>query len=329
MSGRQSSWKFGLDTQLLDSLRWRATKSSDIREPSFAEIFLVSTGGGAVIDPFRSNENNNGLTAPATPNFGLIPEVADTITTGFVWQPKFVEWIDGLQVSLDWYEINLEDAITLYGIQRIVDDCFATRAASVCNLIVRNPSTDGGVTPGLISLIQNQNINAAKAQTRGVDFEASYRFEPDFIAGQEESLSLRALVGYLGENSTTSAVGTVLDLARSQTRPEYSGVVTGTYNIGPWGFMLQSNYYDSVMNNINWVEGRDVDDNWIASATTFNSAISYEGEMQGGTTWRAAFNITNMFNRDPSIVPGANGQSIIAGHDSLGRRYQLSLNMDF
>ena len=329
MSGRQNSWKIGLDAQLLESLRWRATKSRDIREPSFAEIFLVSTGGGAVIDPFRGNENNNGLTAPATPNFGLTPEVADTITTGLVWQPSFAEWIDGLQVSLDWYEINLTNAITLYGIQRIVDDCFATRAASVCNLIVRNPSTNGGVTPGLISLIQNQNINAAKAQTRGVDFEASYRFEPNFFAAADESFSLRALVGYLGENSTTSAVGTVQDLAASQTRPEYTGVVTGTYGLGNWSFMLQSSYYDSVMNNITWVEGRDVDDNWIASMTTFNSAVSYQGELQNGASWRLGFNVTNLFDKEPSIVAGANGQSIIAGHDAYGRRYQLSLNVDF
>ena len=136
-------------------------------------------------------------------------------------------------------------------------------------------------------------------------------------------------MGYLGENSTTSAVGTVQDLAGSQTRPEYSGVVTGTYNLGAWGLMLQSNYYDSVMNNITFVEGRDIDDNWIASMTTWNSAISYQGEMQGGSTWRAALNITNLFDKEPSIVAGANGQSIIAGHDAFGRRYQISLNMDF
>ena len=329
MSGRQNSWKFGLDVQLTDSLRWRATKSRDIREPSFAEIFLVSTGGGAVTDPFRSNENNNGLTAPSTPNFGLVPEAADTVTTGLVWKPTFTKWIDGLQLSLDWYDVNLKNAVTLYGIQRIVDDCFATHAASVCDLIVRNPSTDGGVTPGLISLIQNQNINAAKAETRGVDFETSYHFDPNFFAGEEESFSLRALVGYLGENSTTSAVGTVLDLARSQTRPDFTGVVTGTYIIGSWSMMLQSSYYGSVMNNTTWVEGRDVDNNWIASMTTFNSAISYQGEMQDGSTWRVALNINNLFNREPSIVPGANGQSILAGHDAYGRRYQLSLNLEF
>jgi iron complex outermembrane recepter protein len=329
LSGRQESWKVGLDAQLLDSLRWRATKSSDIREPNFAETFLTGTGGGAVVDPFRNNENSNGLTVLATSNPTLGAEIGDTITTGFVWQPTFAEWIDGLSVSLDWYEVNLEGAVALYGAQRIVDDCFATGAASACNLLRRLPSTDGGVTPGPLSRILNQNINAAMAQTRGVDFEAAYRFEPNFFANQEESFSLRALVGYLGENSTTTAAGATQDNAGSQTRPEFSGVFTGNYNIGSWGFMLQSRYYDSVKNNILWVEGRDVDDNWIASQTTFNSAISYQGEMESGSTWRASFNITNLFDREPSIVAGANGQSIIAGHDVLGRRYQLSLNMDF
>jgi hypothetical protein len=167
------------------------------------------------------------------------------------------------------------------------------------------------------------------AQTRGVDFEAGYRFEPDFLADQDESLSLRALVGYLGENSTTTAAGATQDQAGSRTRPEYTGVVTATYALGSWSLMLQGRYFDSVKNNVNWVEGRDVDDNWIASQTTWNTGLSYSGELERGTAWRASFNVTNLFDRDPSIAPGTTGQGILAGHDSLGRRYQLSLNLDF
>jgi hypothetical protein len=41
------------------------------------------------------------------------------------------------------------------------------------------------------------------------------------------------------------------------------------------------------MNNITWVEGRDVDDNWISSQTTFNFGASHRGEMAGGREWRA------------------------------------------
>jgi outer membrane receptor protein involved in Fe transport len=332
-AGRQESWKIGLDAQLLSSLRWRATKSSDIREPNFAEIFLTGTGGGTVDDPFRGNERNAALTVLATSNPSLGAEIGDTVTTGFVWQPTFASWIEGLQVSLDWYEINLDGAVAPYGAQRIVDDCFATGAPSACTLIQRLPGT--GSTPGPISRILNQNINADMAQTRGVDFEVGYNMEPDFFADQVESFSLRGLIGYLAENSTTTAAGTTQDLARTRNRPEFTGVVTGNYELGPWGLMLQAIYYDSVMNNGSanpttpWIEGVDVDDNWIASQTTFNTALSYSGELDSGSTWRLGFNVTNLFDREPPIVAGAGGQSIIPGHDSLGRRYQLSLNMEF
>jgi len=208
-----------------------------------------------------------------------------------------------------------------------VDDCSA-RLASACSLIVRSePNNNFAVGP--ITRILNLYINADMAQTRGVDFEASYRIEPNFFASQEESLSVRALVGYLGENSTTTAAGLTQDLAASQTRPEYSATTSLNYSLGPWGLMLQGTYYDSVMNNITWVEGRDVDDNWIASQTAFNTALSYTGDLSNGSTWRTSFNVTNLFNKDPSIVANANGQSFISGHDTLGRRYQLSLNMSF
>ncbi len=331
-AGRQESWKIGMEAQLHDSLRLRATKSSDIREPNFAEVFLTGTGGGSVQDRFRANEQNNALTILATSNPALGAEIGDTVTGGIVWQPTFAEWVDGLQVSLDWYEINLAGAVAPYGAQRIVDDCFATGAASACNLIQRLPPVPGdavSATIGPISRILNQNINADLAQTRGVDLEVGYRFQPNFFGNQDETLSLRAILGQLGENSTTTAAGTTQDLAGSQTRPEISGVISSNYNVGSWGFMLQATYYDSVMNNFTWVEGLDVDDNWIASNTTYNFAVSYQGETSNGATWRTAFNITNVFDRDPSIVAGAGGQSIIAGHDALGRRYQLSLNYDF
>jgi outer membrane receptor protein involved in Fe transport len=320
-AGKQNSWKIGLDAQVLDSLRWRATKSSDIREPNFAEIFLTGTGGGTVQDRFRNNEQNNALTVLATGNPTLGAEVGDTITTGFVWQPTFADWIEGLSVALDWYEINLKGAIALYGAQRIVDDCFATNDATVCALIQRlPPNADGSL--GQISRILNQNINADRAQTRGTDLETSYRFETDFFDDYDETLSLRAILGYLAENSTTTRAGTTQDAAGGGTRPRYSGTLSAGYSLGDWNMSLNASYFDKTMANTTWVEGVDVDDNSIASQTTFNTALSYTGELESGGTWRASFNITNLFDRAPARFAGT-------GHDSLGRRYQLSLNVDF
>jgi hypothetical protein len=321
-SGRQESWRLGFDAQLLDSLRWRFTKSSDIREPNFAEIFLTGTGGGAVQDRFRNSEQNNALTVLATSNPALGAEIGRTVTTGVVWQPTFASWIDGLSVSLDWYEINLEGAIALYGAQRIVDDCFDTGAASACNLIQRLPSQDGGVTPGPISRILNQNVNADVAQTRGVDLETSYRFEPDFFGDYDESLSLRAILGYLAENSTTTLAGVTQDAVGAGSRPEYSGTISGTYSLNDWGFTMNVRYFDSTRANNTWVEGVDVDDNKIASQTTVNGGVNYSGETDGGSTWRAGLNITNLFDRAPSRFGNV-------GQDDLGRRYSVSFNISF
>ncbi|MDR0781297.1 MAG: TonB-dependent receptor plug domain-containing protein [Pseudomonadales bacterium] len=319
-SGKQASWKLGLDAHVIDSLRWRFTKSSDIREPNFAEIFLTGTGGGAVNDPFRGGENNNGLTAPARPNLELKPEIGSTITSGFVWQPKFAEWIDGLSVSIDWYEINLKDAITTYGIQRIVDDSFAPGNAFACGLIIRLPPTDS--RPGLISLIENVNINAAMAQARGVDFELGYRMEPDFFSEQKESLSVRLLGGYLGEQSTTTLAGTTIDSVGGSTRPRWQGLVSANYGLGNWNASVSANYFGRTLSNTTWVEGVDVDYNGIASNTIFNSSLSYRGETKNGMTWRTSLNVTNLFDRAPSIFASAS-------HDTLGRRYQVSLSLDF
>ncbi|HET7131488.1 MAG TPA: TonB-dependent receptor, partial [Gammaproteobacteria bacterium] len=239
-AGRQDSWKIGLDYQIVQTLRWRATKSSDIREPNFAEIFLTGTGGGSVIDRFRTNEQNNALTVLATSNPTLGPEQGDTLTTGFVWQPNFADWIDGMQLSLDAYDIQLAGAVAPYGAQRIVDDCFATGAPSACNLIQRIPTTNGTIGP--ISRILNQNINADNARTRGVDLEMIWGFEPDFVSSQSETLQIRALLGRLSENSTTTAAGTRQDqvgAAGPSSRPKYSGVITADYDLGRWGLMLQ------------------------------------------------------------------------------------------
>jgi outer membrane receptor protein involved in Fe transport len=335
-AGRQDSWKIGLDWQIVESFRWRLTRSSDIREPNFAEIFLTGTGGGSVIDRMRNSEQNNALTVLATSNPALGAETGDTLTTGFVWQPQFADWIDGLQLSVDAYDIKLDGAVAPYGAQRIIDDCFATGAPSACNLIQRIPTTDGSV--GQISRILNQNINADTARTRGVDLELAWAFEPNFASNQEESFTIRGLIGRLAENSTTTAAGTTQDAVGAglgvgggppSPRPKYAGVLTGNYNLGPWGFMLQSMYFHRTMNNVTWIEGIDVDDNWISEQTTFNLATSYTGEMGDGRQWRVAFNVTNLFDEAPSIVATPTGQQMVIGHDVLGRRYNVSFNFDF
>ena len=79
-----------------------------------------------------------------------------------------------------------------------------------------------------------------------------------------------------------------------------------------------------------WTEGVDVDYNWVSSSTWWNSTARYSSELSNGTTWNVGFNILNIFDKAPPFVPGTDGnQGASNQYDVYGRRYNLSLNMEF
>lgn len=329
-SGSIDSWKIGLDVTLHEDLRWRYTKSRDVREPNLSERFFTGAGGGVINDPAFGGAVNNSLTVLPSPNPGLQTEQGDTVTTGFVYQPSFAEWIDGLSIAVDWYEIDLAKSIGPYGAQAIVDDCYFQQSPLACSLVRRDPVTN------IVQQILNIQTNSGGAQTRGVDVEIQYNMEPNFFSNWSERLNFRGMIGFLDERSTTSAGGIYIDYVKRLSNPEYTGLFTLNYDVENYGVMLQTIYIDSVLSNggsstttTNWIEGVDIDDNSVASQTVFNLALSYNGELQSGATWRLALNVNNLFDRDPPVIAGASGQVINYSYDVWGRRYQLSLNLNF
>jgi outer membrane receptor protein involved in Fe transport len=324
-SGEITSWKSGLSFQVIDGLRLRGTVSRDVREASFSELFDQQGTAGQINDPALSGSTYQ-ITMVNGGNPALTPEQADTMTMGVVFQPGANHWLDGLQVSLDWYSIQVAGLVGQLGQQRIVDECFAGNAAQ-CVYVLRDPAT------GMVNTVRNvfQNINAAKIS--GVDAEVVYALEPNFFGDQSETFNVRALAGYLRENSQTNLGSAKLEQAGGPGRPTWTTTISGTYGLGPWDLMLRARYTDSVRLNNSWVEGVDVDDNSTASSTTWNLGLGYRGEMDSGATWRASFNVTNLFDREPPIIPSFNSrfgtQTVSNDYDVFGRRYQISVNLDF
>jgi len=66
-----------------------------------------------------------------------------------------------------------------------------------------------------------------------------------------------------------------------------------------------------------------VDDNTLDAVNLTNLGFGYSGDMSNGSSWRASFNVNNLFNKDPVI----GGTSRIG--DELGRRYSLGLDYNF
>jgi iron complex outermembrane receptor protein len=328
-SGAVDSWKFGMEFELFEDLRLRATKSRDIREPTFREQFDAQGGGGSVNDPLNGNANIQ-ITSVAGGNPNLNPEIADTVVAGFVYQPS---WIEGLQLSTDWYQVEIMDAISQLGIQRIVDECHINNQVALCANIERNGPTLPGSTTREITRVSNFFLNVAQARVEGVDVEVTYRIEPNFFNNASENLSIRALGGYIIERSDTPLGGVPNDISGGVGTPKWTANITTNYSVGPMSFQLQMRHVDSSIMNTRWVEGVDVDDNSVPSSTWFNGQIGYNGETANGASWTVGFNVQNILDRTPPIIASfssrGGSQNINDSFDVFGRRYALNVNYNF
>jgi len=318
------SWKIGLDMQVFEDLRLRATRSRDIREATLADRFDAQSTGGNVNDP-RFNGQVFATTVTRGGNPDLIPEAADTVVFGFVYQPG---WLEGASVSVDWYDIKIKDAIGVLGQQRIVNECEINKVASLCAQVERDPVTQ------VIGRIFDVPLNVASAVVKGIDYEASYNIEPDFFSGRSESLSFRMFAGYVSSRMDIPFGATIgQERSGSLGLPDLTGNITAVYTLDAWSFQLQQRYIASTILDPNWVEGRDVDKNTVSSGNSTNLRLGYLGDMANGGTWNVGFNVTNLFDRDPPIIAGfgtrGGSQQVNNDYEAYGRMYQLSLNMNF
>jgi len=289
-----------------------------------ADRFDAQSTGGNVNDP-RFNGQVFATTVTRGGNPDLVPEQADTIVYGFVYQPA---WLSGLSVSIDKYDIKIKDSIGVLGQQRIVNECEINKVAQLCSQVQRDPVTQ------VIGRIFDVPLNVAQARVQGVDFEASYNMEPDFFSDESETLTFRGFAGYVSERMDIPFGATTgLEQSGSLGLPDLTGTITGVYTLGSYSLQLQQRYIASTIQDYNWVEGRDVDDNTVASGNYTNMRLGYVGELENGGTWNLGLNVTNLLDRDPPIIAGfgTRGGSQVTNPDYeiYGRMYQLSLDMKF
>ncbi|WP_460714899.1 TonB-dependent receptor domain-containing protein, partial [Lysobacter terrae] len=105
-------------------------------------------------DQFLSGSNPN-----------LTPETAKTKTAGIVWSP---EWVEGLDIELDWYNYELTNAIVKDSVDSILGDCYVRGDASRCAGITR--AADGHITNMFFGL-----ANLGALETEGWDFNVDYK----------------------------------------------------------------------------------------------------------------------------------------------------------
>src|SRR5690606_15914998 len=106
-------------------------------------------------------------------NANLKPETSKSKTVGLVWSPR---WVQGLDVSLDWYRYEISDMIISDSVDRILRDCYVLGNAARCAGITR--ASDGHISAMTYGL-----ANLGQMETEGFDLGVKYRL-PELAIGQ-------------------------------------------------------------------------------------------------------------------------------------------------
>ena len=205
--GGTTNSKFGLTWRPLDELLVRGTYAEGFRAPTISDLYGgLSSSFESYIDPcgvkapgsVAGNAACSGAGVPANyvqlgqagkecstlpcqsgdqfisgANPNLKPETSKSTTFGLVWSPR---WVQGLDVSLDWYKYEISDMIIADSVDRILRDCYVLGNASRCSSVTR-------AADGHVSAITYGTANLGKMETQGYDLGIKYRL-PELAIGQ-------------------------------------------------------------------------------------------------------------------------------------------------
>lgn len=377
------TWKGGLTWEPIDSLKLRGNYQRAVRAPNIGELFTPNAVGLVNLknDPCQSAGTSilatsllgqvcaaqgapvNGagfISAFDPPSAGQIngsfsystnnkPEKADTWTVGAIFQPEFVP---NFTLSVDYYNIIINNALTTPTVGDILSKCFATLTATsatslACTSIQRDPATggldgDASTTPG----VPQPLTNSGRLATDGIDVSASWKTDlTDDIAlslsfagnytlhskFRAEAGGLnRECVGYYSINCTS--VGSIL--------PKFSFNQRTTVSFGDVDVSLLWRHISGTKQ-----EPFDADEsNFGSNGPAFPAFQKIKAFNWFDLTTRAAvtdnFELTltvmNLLDKDPPTV-GSNigsttfnsGNTYPSTYDAIGRRYAVGARLKF
>ncbi|MGH7027072.1 TonB-dependent receptor domain-containing protein [Brevundimonas sp.] len=257
-AGETTAYKLALDWAPIRDIRFRTTYGQAVRAPNISELFTTTRVGGAwLADPCNYYDVDNRISrsqytkancqtlAPQnvntywqwldvlnTGNEDLKVETANTFTAGVVLRPRFVP---NLSLTVDYFDIDLEDAIDSFGAQLIMEKCVDAPTLNniFCDYVNRDP-----VTKNLVSVEVTQ-LNLAQFTTRGLDFEMDYRFDVHDIGtgAVAGTVAVNAVYTKLLERTfilDPTDPNTIDETVGLFGSPEWKGAIRTSWNSGPW-----------------------------------------------------------------------------------------------
>lgn len=290
-SGSVTTWKVGLSWEPVEDLRLRATRSRDIRAPNVSELFSGSVQSLITVRDTANGGVSTAVIGSALGNRDLRPEIADTVTAGAVYRPR---WLAGFTASADYYSIDVTDVIATLTAQQTVDLC-AAGSTQTCGNIVRNSA--GGIvrifTPQL-------NLNGLKSQ--GVDIEASYGAR----LPNGDTLALRVMASHLAKMTYSYPGAGSVDRAGEvglSSNPRWTATAGVNWRRGPLEISAQERFVGPGAYDKTLIEGVTIENNHVRSMAYTDVTATYDLSSADERGVRLFATVTNLFDRTPPITP--------------------------
>ncbi|MCO4799790.1 MAG: TonB-dependent receptor, partial [Colwelliaceae bacterium] len=230
--GQQTGWSRGKDDPCGSS------EVNDILDPAEKSQVIANCQQMGIADPetwVALTDTTGGIYQTTTGNTDLEPEKADTLTVGVVYSPSFV---DDLSFTVDYYDIELTDAMARAGVSNTLYECVRSEdinSSIYCPLITRGG--DNNITD-----VKDTYVNKNIFTRRGVDVEVAY-LQP---LGEYGDLNFKFNLTHVLETSTqTSAAEDVVDYTGIyKTGVENKARLAISYSINDLRINWTTNYSD-------------------------------------------------------------------------------------
>jgi len=332
--GDTTNHKIGMKWAPFDGLLVRATSSTAFRAPGTNDLFQGNSDNSPeVSDPCATNPTQfciaDGVPAGGFEPIGdqlsstrggsteLTPEEADIFTFGLVYSPDFV---DGLSFTIDYWDIELTNAISRLGEQLILDNCAAT--GQYCDKITRY-GPDAGALYGNSSDIDDRTTNVGGIDSSGIDFNVQYTTEIEW-----GTLSVNFDTTYYDTYDITQADGSVVENAGwyyensgDGNFPEWKGTLNLGLRADDWSAGYAVRYIGDVK------EPFDVASGYRKLGEQVLHDVRFTYYMDNIT---ASFGIDNLFDEEPPYAAtGFNDNTDPRTYNTTGRHAYVSLGVSF
>ena len=351
--GDTVTWETRLNWEPIEDVRVRANFGEALRAPNIDDLFSPAGENFRDVDDPCDMENLDlgaagrntriancqalGIADPATfdsldessipavlgGNPDLSEEEAETFTLGLIYSPR---WAPNLRMSLDYWDIEITEAIANTAAQSILDRC-VDDPNGISNQFCALVSRDG---VGNITQLRQFPLNLNTLITKGYDFEFDYRFE----IGNFGTLSNRLVGSYLDQRDLIlSSDDNIDEVAGELGDPLWQLNFRSSLHFRDWEVFAEARWIDNMFteeqelllgSTVNTDPNPDVNDMTITPSMTYVD-LGFTYAFGNGITVGAT--VDNVFDRDPPFDFLGTGEGS-AIYDNVGRFYLAKLTWD-